>query len=142
MTSANYEERIPVNLRDFSENCFPCGERLVAALPLTEDTPVYPQDSLNQQRKNLTHSVENNLTSEIAKEFLENHIVPAVAKNEALNLISTAQFNRQRRDLDLGQTNDNSVRFSDDIAPKYEGGTYEFDEGVYNRQDEWLSPNP
>lgn len=140
--SSNYEESIPVSLRDFTVNCFPCGEQLALASPLTPDTPIYPQDSLNQQRKNLTNSLENNLTSEIANDFLENHIVPASAKNEALNLISTAQFNRQRRDLDLGQTNDNSVQFADEKAPQYEGGSYEKDEGIYNRKDEWLSPSP
>jgi hypothetical protein len=133
---------MPVSLRDFAANVFPCGEHLVEAKPLTLDTPIYPQDSLTQQRKNLTNSLENNLPLDIATQFMENHIVPAQAKNDALNLISTTQYNRQRRDLDLGQTNDNSVQFSDERIPEYEGGTYEKDEGVYNRPDEWLSPNP
>lgn len=138
MSSSQYEESIPVSLRDFVDSCFPCGEQLVEASPLTQHTEIYPQDSLNQQRKNLVHSLENNLPLDISDEFMKNHIVPASAKNDALNVIATAQFNRQRRDLDLGYTKNSDVTFSDGNIPVYEGGTYQHDEGIYNRKDEWL----
>lgn len=142
MSQPTYETSIPVSLRDFTGSTFPCGDKLVTAEPLMPDTPIFPQDCLSQQRKNLTASLENNLPLEIANDFMDNHIVPVQAKNDALSLISTQAFNRQRRDLDLGNTNENSVRFGE--GPDSTAGV-EFDANNaenYNKSDEWLSPSP
>lgn len=142
MSQTNYEVSTPVSLRDFTGSAYPCGDQLVVAEPLMSDTPIFPQDCLSQQRKNLTASLENNLSSDLANEFMDNHIVPDEAKNSALGLISTQAFARQRRDLDLGNTNDNSVRFGNDQENAADNDFDANNSDNYNKPDEWLSPTP
>lgn len=142
MSQPNYETSIPISLRDFTDSAYPCGDQLVTAEPLMPDTPIFPQDCLSQQRKNLTASLENNLPLELANDFMDNHIVPDQSKNDALSLISTQAFNRQRRDLDLGNTNENSVRFGEGPDSTAEEKFFDVDNAEnYNKPDEWLSPS-
>ncbi|HFG7030451.1 TPA: hypothetical protein ACGIK9_002936 [Acinetobacter baumannii] len=131
----NFERSVPVSLKDFMNHIVPCGAQLSQANVLSEEMDIFPQESLNQQRKNLTASLENMLPNDLASDFMNYHIVPIQARNDTLSLIATTEFNKQKKSvLEKNLGIESNVEFTDEKVDIYSNDMTK----VYNQEDSWL----